>query len=259
MNRTVCFDCGTSQVKYLILDENPSSGFINNHIEENIEKIISKKYENVVFTGSNAEKYAQNYDAIIVNELQAIGHTIKYMGYDNGLVVNIGTGTSYVKYDNGNVQHLIGTGLGGGTFLGLSQRLLHTSDLEKVEDIAITGDLGHINTQIKDITYQSLSWFKGDLTVANFSKSGAEKNDIAIGIHSLIAEPIMSILKSLCIGNFFELIVFSGGMIKNSLFRNFLLKYSDIFNLNTTFFANPDFATCYGAILLSEKENIYCL
>ncbi len=254
MKNTICFDCGSSQIKYIILSENSRNGIIRNNYENEINKLISsEKFNKIIFTGSQAKKYSAGYDSVILDELKSIGNLIKYLGYDNGLVINIGTGTSFVKYDNGIVTHLIGSGLGGGTYAGLSQRLLHTSDLSKVEDIAYNGDLSHINTQIRDIEYEEKSWFQGDLTVANFSKQGMEKSDIAIGIHSIIAEPIMSILKSLTIANHFELIIFSGGMINNALFRSFLTKYSDIFSINSAFLENPDFGTCYGAIVLAES------
>ena len=41
-------------------------------------------------------------------------------GLDRAVVVSMGTGTAYVMADKGRVSHLGGTGVGGGTLLGLS-------------------------------------------------------------------------------------------------------------------------------------------
>ena len=41
------------------------------------------------------------------------------------IIVSMGTGTAYVMADNDKAYHIGGTGAGGGTLLGLSNRMLN--------------------------------------------------------------------------------------------------------------------------------------
>ena len=43
------------------------------------------------------------------------------------MVVSMGTGTSFVTVNGDEIKHIGGVGIGGGTILGLSKMLLHTS------------------------------------------------------------------------------------------------------------------------------------
>ena len=67
------------------------------------------------------------------------------------IVVSMGTGTSLVEYDNGNVHHIGGIGIGGGTLNGLSRLLLKTDDVKQIASLAMQGDIKHINLLIGDI------------------------------------------------------------------------------------------------------------
>ena len=48
------------------------------------------------------------------------------------IVVSMGTGTSLVSYDKGEIRHIGGIGIGGGTLNGLSRLLLQTDDIKQI-------------------------------------------------------------------------------------------------------------------------------
>jgi len=66
-----------------------------------------------------------------VEEFYAIGMGGLFLsGLSKAVVVSMGTGTAFVRAEkNGNVKHLGGTGVGGGTLLGLSNRMLNIRHL----------------------------------------------------------------------------------------------------------------------------------
>lgn len=52
-------------------------------------------------------------------------------GLDKLIAVSMGTGTSFIKVDGDSMQHLGGTGIGGGTLQGLSRLMLKSHDITR--------------------------------------------------------------------------------------------------------------------------------
>jgi type II pantothenate kinase len=106
----------------------------------------------------------------------------------------MGTGTALVHaHVSGEMKYLGGTGVGGGTLMGLSKLLLHAESIEHIEEYAASGDLGNIDLRIKDMTKEdSLKSLSRDLTAANFGNVSdiAERSDVAKGILNLVFETV---------------------------------------------------------------------
>src|SRR5439155_10306612 len=78
-----------------------------------------------------------------VDEFTAIGiGGTSLAGQKDALVVSLGTGTALVSVMGNKIEHVGGTGVGGGTLLGLSKHILNISRLETLEMMAQRGDLG---------------------------------------------------------------------------------------------------------------------
>ncbi len=254
----ICFDLGTTSSKYIIKKDcqiKSHNTINNNNLDNLIEQYSNNQtFNHILITGSNANKYKSENKIIIINELEAISNIIKYLEKESGLVVSIGTGTAFVKYNKSEYKHLIGTGIGGGTFAGLGKLLLNTTNPKELEDLAQRGDFKKINTTIEDISYNKESWFENEVTVSNFGKPTGNQTDIAIGLHSLVAETIMSILVALTLKEKFENIIFTGAVLKNSIIKQIINKYAKLFKLDVMFLDNPEFGTCYGAIAAFENS-----
>ncbi|MCX6262531.1 MAG: pantothenate kinase, partial [Bacteroidia bacterium] len=100
---------------------------MENHFKlENIEKIN--------ITGAGASKITDNLFGIKTNkidEMIAIGAGGKYLSKKDQIIIsNIGTGTAIIEVNGNNINHLGGTGVGGGTIIGLAKGLLKTSDFD---------------------------------------------------------------------------------------------------------------------------------
>lgn len=250
-------DFGTSRIKYILRDLDNLSYF-NQGGYKSIEAIIHKYYSlhkclEIITIGSNAKNYIFDYPTTNYDELTSIAHLPQYYGCKNALIVNIGTGTSFSSYKDGEINHLIGTGLGGGTILGLAHRLLDSENINIIDELAKNGELSAINTIIGDIDYQNRSWLDPTMTVSNFNKPAPSQSDIASGIISLVIEPIISITKSLLINNDYNKVYFSGSVLVFSLLRDLIYKYSKIFDINTIIIDKYEYGTLLGALAYHDK------
>ena len=114
-------------------------------------------------------------------------------GLSNAVIVSMGTGTAFVKAErNGKVKHLGGTGVGGGTLLGLSNRMLNIRHFEDLIGMAKDGNLKNVDLLVGDITSDLIVGLPPETTASNFGKISdlATKTDIALGIVNLVFQTI---------------------------------------------------------------------
>ena len=107
-------------------------------------------------------------------------------GQEDFMVVSMGTGTSFVRVQKG------GIGIGGGTITGLSKLMLNTDDVDKIQEMATEGNVGHIDLRIGDISKQPLPGLDLEITASNFGKASARASseDKAAGIVHMVIESI---------------------------------------------------------------------
>lgn len=166
--------------------------------------------EKVMMTGvgsSYVKHDLYGLDCRRVEEFLSIGLGGLYLsGLDNALVVSMGTGTALVhSKSSGEMNYLGGTGVGGGTLVGLSKLLLQAEGIDHIIEYAKEGDLANIDLRIKDITAsESTGRLAADLTAANFGNVSdiATKSDIALGIMNMVFETVgmVSIFASRYVG-----------------------------------------------------------
>lgn len=152
----------------------------------------------VMMTGVGASHIKHNLyglDCRRVSEFDSIAKGGTYLsGLNGGLVVSMGTGTAMVHAKaDGTTEYLGGTGVGGGTLMGLSRLLLNAEKMSHIEKYAEGGSLDNIDLRIKDMTdSDSMSLLEADLTAANFGNLSdvATKDDLALGIMNLVFETV---------------------------------------------------------------------
>lgn len=154
--------------------------------------------DRVMMTGvgaSHVKKNLYGLDCQRVEEFKAIGLGGLYLsGLSEALVVSMGTGTAMVHAkSNGEMHYLGGTGVGGGTLMGLSKLLLKAESINHIAEYAAEGNLANVDLRIKDITASDgLTNLSRDLTAANFGKLSdvATSGDIALGIMNMVFETV---------------------------------------------------------------------
>lgn len=130
-----------------------------------------------------------------VSEFDSIGLGGMYLsGLSDCLVVSLGTGTAIVHASKEKgIEYLGGTGVGGGTLIGLSKLLLKAENIEHIVELAEEGSLSNIDLCIGDISAkESMGRMPEDLTASNFGNVSdlAGKGDIAKGILNLVFETV---------------------------------------------------------------------
>lgn len=113
---------------------------------------------------------------------------------DRMMVVSMGTGTSIVRCDGGDIRHIGGIGIGGGTLTGLSRLLLKTDDVHQIASLATRGDISHINLLIGDISAKPLPGLPMDATASLFAaaQANASREDIALGLICMVLQAVGS-------------------------------------------------------------------
>lgn len=195
-----------------------------------------------------------------VSEFDSVGIGGLYLSkLDKAIVVSMGTGTALVSADNisNKIEYLGGTGVGGGTLLGLSRKLIGSSDAKSVYELAEEGDLSHIDLMVSDLTRTDYPGMSSDITAANFGNLSdrATEGDLALGLINMIFETIamLSLFASRSKNN--NNIILTGTMTTVPQAKETFDNISKIFGAN---FIIPDFsqfATAIGAALVASRSN----
>ncbi len=196
-------------------------------------------------------------ECIRVPEFKSIGLGGLYLsGLESALCVSMGTGTALVHATSrGEMKYLGGTGVGGGTLMGLSKLLLGAEEIEHITEMAKDGNLGYIDLCIKDITAENaMSELSRDLTAANFGNVSdiAKKSDIASGLFNMVFETVgmISVFGARSVGE--KNIVLTGNLTQLDCFENKMLQFNSIYKNEKLTFTIPklsQFSTVIGTAL----------
>src|SRR5699024_918888 len=129
----------------------------------------------------------------IVDEFYCTGRGGLYLSdLEEGIIVSMGTGTAFVYATPDKIEHLGGTGIGGGTLVGLSNAVLNVRDIKNLVKLAQKGDLRRVDLAIGDITTNAVSNLPFDATASNFGKLSelATPEDIALGLLNLVYQTV---------------------------------------------------------------------
>ena len=154
--------------------------------------------EKVMITGAGSSYVSKSiYDLPCekIAEFKSIGLGGLYLSKLNrAIITSCGTGTALVYAENGEEpKYLGGTGVGGGTLVGLSKKLLAMDNVDHVSNLAKNGSIDKVDLKIKDITKQDIVPGFGDImTASNFGlmDDRATKEDIALGLINMVFETI---------------------------------------------------------------------
>lgn len=189
-----------------------------------------------------------------VPEFRCIGLGGLYLsGLPEAIVVSMGTGTALVYAADGrDTVYLGGTGVGGGTLIGLSKMLLGMDNVNHIVELAAKGDLNKVDLRIKDITNKDiLPGLPDVMTAANFGKLSdlADKPDIALGIINMVFETIgMMAIFSARSHNTRD-IVLTGNLTNVPQAASIFSNLNSMFNVNFQIPVNSQYGTVIGSAL----------
>jgi type II pantothenate kinase len=185
-----------------------------------------------------------------VPEITAIGVGGSTLaGCTEALVVSMGTGTAMVSVKGTVIQHVGGTGVGGGTLLGLSRHLLNVTQLETLEEMAERGDLSRIDLTVGDIAGGPIGNLPADATASNFGKlsSDVRPEDKARALVNMIGEVIVVLSVVAARANDLHDIVLTGKLVRVRSFLERIKATRLLFERRFIIPEHAEFATAIGA------------
>ena len=172
-------------------------GALGNYVDTNALPLSD--VERIYITGVGSSYLNGNIYGIPterVEEFSAIGKGGLWLsGLHQAIVVSMGTGTAFVKASEGSYEHIGGSGVGGGTLLGLGCRLTSADDFTSLKRLAEHGSLKNVDLTIGAISKENISMLNAEITAANFANlnSLTTEEDIALGLVNMVLQTIFTL------------------------------------------------------------------
>ena len=220
--------------------------------------------DRVLMTGvgsSFIDKPIYGLECTKVSEFASVGLGGLYLsGLDEAIVVSMGTGTALISVkketNSTSVKYLGGTGVGGGTLIGLSRKILGVDNVEHIEQLALEGNLDNVDLRIKDISADNNFQINEDITASNFGKLSdlATPSDIALGISNMVAETIamLSVFAARSYG--IKNVVLTGNLTSLRSITNTFEGLEEKFGVKFIIPGDSQFATVIGAALCDSAK-----
>ena len=203
-----------------------------------------------------------------VSEFTCVGLGGLYLsGLEEAIIVSMGTGTALIhakakhldehgapivsNEEDTEIEYLGGTGVGGGTLIGLTKKMTGVATIEHIEQICREGNIENVDLRVGDISRDRFPHMNEKLTAANFGKVSdlATPNDIALGVANLVAETIfmMAIFAARSFG--LRDIVLIGNLSTLPPVRRVFEELQDSFGVRFIIPENSQYGTVIGAAL----------
>ena len=256
-------EAGTLVHEMFPSDQKPSEKLIKTLFKD---LDFSKDIESIALTGGHHQLIGNEIDktpVFHVNEIDAIGEGGFYLSkLDPGipaLIVNSGSGTACILAKDGEFLHCSGTGVGGGTVLGLSKLLLGTTSPQEIQELAKKGSAEGTDLILKDVVSGPIGLLPSDTTAVNFGKISktleeVSKEDLAAGIVNLVGQTVARIATSVAMTFQVSDIIVVGRTPSFTSLRKSLKDAALLTNFTPHFPKNAEFASALGALLIVEKQ-----
>ena len=231
-------------------------GALGNYLLSN--QLTLQDVRRIVLTGvggSYVDKNIFGVPTVKVDEFSASGTgALALSGQESGVVATMGTGTAFLWAEKGReMQHICGSGIGGGTLGGLCRRLVGMERFGQIKKLALEGDLTQVNLTIKDITRDPAPTLDPTLTAANFGNlaEDATPADLALGVVNMVLEAIgtMTVLACKCCNT--NTVILTGSVTTLDQARPNFEKFEELYGIHYIIPENATFATAIGAALYS--------
>lgn len=217
--------------------------------------------KNIAITGGKSGFFPDRigpYQLTKINEITAIGlGAMNFCNKKRLLVASLGTGTCFVGVtEKSRIEHLGGTGIGGGTFFALSKALLQTNNISEILSLYNNGDCRKVDLSVEEIIGGNLGHIPGHKTAANLAKLAPSNSraDIAGGIVNLVAQSIG--LCAVMTARYFqaEQIILCGKLTKIRPLIEKIQETSQLYKINTVVADNATHLTAIGAGLAAQNQ-----
>ena len=229
-------------------------GAFGKFLSEN--KLSLSDISSVMITGVGADdsqKEIFGVETHRIEEFRAVGHGGLFLsGLDSAVVVSMGTGTAFVSASRDGVYHMGGTGIGGGTLIGLSNRMFNVRNFDDIIETAASGDLNNVDLHIRDISREDIETLAAATTASNFGRISdlATNADLALGIINMVFQTIgvMAAFSAKNAGT--ENIVLTGNLTNVPQAENIFKGVETLHGVKFIIPEHSEYATATGAALM---------
>jgi len=228
-------------------------GALGKFINEN--KLSLKQVKQIVFTGVGAALFGKEIygiPACHVDEFQAIGlGGLALSKKKEAFVISMGTGTAFVRADKNSICHIGGSGVGGGTVLGLCGALCNARSFDTVVELAHKGDLKKVDLNISDISTKDISTLTAEVTASNFGKmtDGLTSEDLARGVLNMVFQTIGMLAVFACRNDSIKDVVLTGTLSTVPCAKTLFKQVERLYKIKFIIPQHSIYATATGAAL----------
>lgn len=174
------------------------------------------------------------------------------------LIVSAGSGTAMMAARGHEYQHVTGSGVGGGTMLGLARLLLGTVNPSEIDRLAMAGDANSVDLALRDVVMGPIGSLPPDTTAVNFGRLAhhdltPNREDLAAAIVTLVGQVVATLAINAARAQQIERVVFTGHLTDMVSMRANMERVGEFFGLPLTALPNAGHATALGALLFAAE------
>ncbi|MFT8321027.1 MAG: type II pantothenate kinase [Bacillus sp. (in: firmicutes)] len=268
MSKTIGIDAGGSLIK-LVYKERGSLHYKKYPVSE-LEAVINwlniMQVDKVGLTGGMADYIKEKFfpQANIIHEFHAVCDGANWLLKEKNiaipekyLLVHIGTGTSWYMVEKEKRTRILGSGIGGGTWMGLGSILTNETNFAHLVNLAASGNRTNIDLLVKDIYLGQDSQLNGELTASNFAKTkeGNSEKDMAASLLQMIGETIFLLTQQAALSIKPTFIVYSGSTIaQNKPLQAILSSFEEQVDAKQLFLEHGEYGAAISAYLSLEQQ-----
>ncbi|MEN1937894.1 type II pantothenate kinase [Paenibacillus sp. 102] len=245
--------------KFYSHEQNKIKDWLHNNHYINRLSITGGKAEQLqtLFLGKYKIEHLAEFDATLSGVhylIEEEKHSI-----NNFVLTNIGTGTSIHYVRNNKYIRAGGTGVGGGTIMGLSKLLTNIDRFEEVIRHTKLGSRRNLDIIVGDIYNGILSPIDNNLTASNFGKATISeadynKSDLIATLQGLVGEVVTALSLQFAEAKDIDHIVYIGSTLSNNKqLQDIIGNYTVYQNKKPIFLQDYGFSGAIGALLSIEK------
>jgi type II pantothenate kinase len=220
--------------------------------------------EMLAVTGGHHRQLPDEIDGISVikvGELLAIGRGGQalasgswHLPEESMLVVSAGSGTAMVAARKKEYQHVTGTGVGGGTLLGLGRLILGTIDPVEIDQLAQAGSANGADLALRDLVTGPIGSLPADATAVNFGRLARldvlpSRADLAAALVTMIGQVIATLATNAARAAQVKRGLVTGHLTDMTTMRAMMARVGTFFGFPLEICQEAGFATVIGALM----------